>query len=279
MNHNKISLAIKNTNWCNLNCAHCSECSGPNVVPNVMPLNKVEQYVGEFCAMPLPKWDNVVFTGGETMYPYFYNQLEYIPRCLDIGAQHGLEPFVKTNGTWGTDTGLRNRILRDFAAAAYRNNMLMSMDVSVDAFHKNTSAVCNIVNDVVRSDYLAPVVRISLCGLNDMKSRVEFANLIDMLRANGLGVEVRQNGIFVVSVPHVRGVRVYYDLWNNVSNVGRAADNKLGRFVPNGRPDMEAGHYLQIDNDDLATLNYKYVAPVNGRTVFDVAKELLQKVR
>lgn len=36
---------------------------------------------------------------------------------------------------------------------------------------------------------------------------------------------------------------------------------------------------LQIDNNDVATLNYKHVAPVNGRTVYDVARELLAKTR
>lgn len=278
-NKDKISFAIKNTNWCNLKCAHCSECSGPGVVPNIMPLDKVEQYVGEFCAMPLPKWEYVVFTGGETMAPYFHDQMEYIPRCLDIAAQHKMAPFVKTNGVWGANTELRSRVLRDFAAAAYRNNLLMSLDVSVDAFHNNTNAVVNIVSDVVRSDYLAPAVRISLCGLNDMKSQVAFANVIDALRAQGLTVEVRKNGMFVVGVPHVRGVRVYYDVWTNIGNVGRAVENNLGKFVPDGQPDMETGHCLQIDNNDIAKLNYKFSVPVNGRPVYDVARELLAKTR
>ncbi len=278
-NRDKISLAIKNTNWCNLSCAHCSECSGPDVAPNIMPLSKVERYIGEFNAMPLPKWDYVVFTGGETMAPYFHNQMGYIPRCLDVAAQHKMVPFVKTNGLWGVNESLRNRILRDFAAAAYRNNMLMSMDVSVDAFHYNTRAVFNILNDVVRSDYLAPAVRISLCGLNDNKSRIVFANLIDSLRANGLTVEVRKDGSFVVGVPHVRGVYVYYDLWTNIGSVGRAAENNLGTFEPDGRPDMATGHCFQIDNYGIAKLNYKYSSPVNGRPMFDVVSELLAKTR
>lgn len=47
-----------------MKCVHCSECSGPHVAPNIMPLDKVEQYIGEFCAMPLPKWEYMVFTGG-----------------------------------------------------------------------------------------------------------------------------------------------------------------------------------------------------------------------
>ena len=279
MMYDKISFALKNTNWCNLKCAHCSERSGPDVVPNIMPLDKVEKYIAEFNAMPMPKWEYMVFTGGETMAPYFRNLIEYMPRCLDIAAQHKMAPFVKTNGVWGGNDAMRGRILRDFAAAAYRNNILMSMDISVDAFHNNNVAVCNIINDVVRSDYLAPAIRISLAGLNDMKSRFVFANLVEDLRASGLTVEVRKDGAFVVGVPGVRGVFVYYDLWTNISNVGRAADNKLGSFVPDGRPDMQTGNCLQIDNNDVATLNYKHITAVNGRSVYDVARELLAKTR
>lgn len=278
-NHNKISFAIKNTNWCNLKCAHCSECSGPHVAPNIMPLDKVEQYIGEFCAMPLPKWEYMVFTGGETMAPYYHNQVEYMPRCLDIAAQHKMAPFVKTNGVWGGNDVMRSRILRDFAAAAYRNNILMSMDISVDAFHNNVSSVVKILNDVVRSDYLAPAIRLSLCGFNDMQSHVAFMSVINALRAGGLSIETPHNGAFVLGVPNARGMDVYYDLWTNVSSVGRAADNNLGCFVPDGRPDMSMGHCLQIDNEDVATLNYYYKSPVNGRPVFDVVKELLLKVR
>ena len=36
---------------------------------------------------------------------------------------------------------------------------------------------------------------------------------------------------------------------------------------------------IQIDNKHNATLNYKYIAPVNDRPVFDVVKELMSKVR
>ena len=85
-----------------------------------------------------------------------------MPRCLDIAAQHKMAPFVKTNGVWGGNDVMRSRILSDFAAAAYRNNILMSMDISVDAFHNNVSSVVKILNDVVRSDYLAPAIRISV---------------------------------------------------------------------------------------------------------------------
>ena len=276
---NKVSFAIKNTNWCNLNCAHCCECSGPHIEPNIMPLSKVEKYIAEFSGMPLPKWQEMVFTGGEPMAPYFHERMEYIPQCLNIASSYGMVPFVKTNGVWGNDEELRHRILRDFANVAYKQNKMMSMDVSVDAFHNNTVAVCKVLNDVVRSDYLAPAVRVTLCGLNDVRSHVSFANLISALQNSGLDVEIQQNGQLLISIPNVRAVSVCYDVDTNIGNVGRAAENNLGRFVPDGRPNFTEGHCLQIDNNDVAKLNYKYATPVAGRPMLDVVKELMSKVR
>ncbi|MFQ6702695.1 MAG: hypothetical protein ACLRFO_00630 [Alphaproteobacteria bacterium] len=45
-------------------------------------------------------------------------------------------------------------------------------------------------------------------------------------------VESPHNGVFVLGLPDVCAVDVYYDLWTNVGNVGRAADNNLGKYVP-----------------------------------------------
>lgn len=279
MNTDKISFALKITNWCNMNCTHCSEYSNAQIAPNIMPLDKVEKYIGEFNAIPMDKWEYMVFTGGEAMAPYYHKQTEYIPKCLDFAGQLKMAPFIKTNGAWGINDTMRTKILRDCAGAAYRNDILSSLDISVDEFHNNTKAVVKIINDVVRSDYLAPAVRISLVGLNTRKSRVDFANLIETLRQTGLKVEWRQDGLLVVTVPGVRGVRLYYDLWTNVANVGRAKDNALGTYTPNGQPDFQTGHCFQIDNNDIATLNYYHRTPVNNRPVFDVVKELVTKTK
>jgi len=278
MKDTKISFAIKNTNWCNLKCAHCSECSAPDIAPNIMPLHRVEKYIGEFNAMPIPRWKYMVFTGGEAMAPYFHNMPEYIPTCLDVAASYRMAPFVKTNGLWGADDNMRWKILHDFARVAYRREILMSMDISVDEFHNNLTAVNKIINDVVRSDYLAPAVRLSLVGLNTHKSRLQFSQLLNGLYAAGL--YVRPDVCMVkLGVPGVRDVKVFHDFFTNVSNVGRAKENNLGKYVPDGQPDIITGHCMQIDNNDIATLNYKYKTPVAGRPIYDVAKELLLKVR
>ena len=97
--------------------------------------------------------------------------------------------------------------------------------------------------------------------------------------ANGLDIIINDNGSFVMWVPHVRGVSVYYDLGAHINKIGRAAKNNLGQVVPNGRPHITDGHCLEIDNKHNAILNYKYIAPVNDRPVFDVVKELMSKVR
>ena len=132
---------------------------------------------------------------------------------------------------------------------------------------------------VVRSDYLAPAIRITLVGFNDIKSRTEFVNIISALRAKGLIVEFNQNLEFIIAVPNVCAMKVFYDFGVNVSNVGRASDNSLGKYVPDGRPNAIDGHCLQIDNNDTAILNYKHRAHINGRPMNDVLKELLAKVR
>ena len=244
-----------------------------------MPLKYVEKYIAGFNDMPLQKWEHMVFTGGEAMAPYFHKRTEYIPQCLEIAASYGMVPFVKTNGVWGMNEELRHRILRDFANVAYRQDKMMSMDISVDAFHNNNNAVVRILNDVVRSDYLAPAVRISLVGLNDTKSYATFMRLIDELRATGLDVDIRDDGSLALWVPYVRGVSVYYDLGAHINKIGRAAKNNLGQIVPNGRPHITDGHCLEIDNKHNAILNYKYSTPVNDRPMLDVVNELMTKIR
>lgn len=276
MKNQKISFAIKNTNWCNLNCAHCCECSGPNVVPNFMPLDKVEQYIGEFCAMPLPRWEYMVFTGGEAMAPYLLKRYEYMPQCLEFAGRAGLAPFIKTNGVWGADGWLRRRILNDCADAAIKNNKMTSLDVSIDEFHNNVPAVARIIQEIVSSEHLARCVRMSISGLDTLKSHAQFNYLIAYLKAHNIHVFPSGN-TFIAALGTV-GTKVLFDFGTPVAQMGRAASNKLGEVKPDGHPDV-MGHCLQIDNDDVATLNYFHKTPVNGRPVFDVVKELLLKVR
>ncbi len=244
-----------------------------------MPLGHVEQYIGEFSTIPMPRWAHMVFTGGEAMAPYFHRMYEYIPKCLEITTENNMVPFVKTNGIWGTDKNMRTRILHDFANAAYKSNTLMSMDISVDEFHNNLDGVTAIINDIIQSDYLAPAIRLSLVGLNTNKSYYgRFSELLRRLRACGLKIQRLDDGALLVGKSDSWGMMIYYDFHTGVANVGRGAKNSLGAYVPDGRPDSTTGHCLQIDNKDIATLNYRYTAPVAGRPVYDVTRQLLQRV-
>lgn len=270
----KFSFAIKVTNWCNLNCAHCCECSAPNVAPNLMPLSRVEKYVGEFNAMPMQKWEHLVFTGGEAMAPYFMNNREYIPQCLRIAGRARMAPFVKTNAVWGADDGLRKKILQDCADVAELNNKMTSLDVSVDEFHDNVPAVASIIMDIVSSEHLARCVRVSVCGLDTLKSHARFNHLIAYLKAHNLHIFPCGNDF--IAACGTLGTKVLFDYSTPVAKMGRAIDAGVGEVVPDGSPDV-MGNCLQIDNYDVATLNYFYKTAVNNRTVFDVVQDLMTK--
>lgn len=276
MNKDKVSFAIKVTNWCNLKCAHCCENSGSRVAPNIMPLDKVERYVNEFNAMPVPRWQHLVFTGGEAMAPYFMRKNTYIPQCLDIAGRAKMFPFVKTNGMWGANETMRHTILQDCARAAEKNGRMVSLDISIDEFHKNVPEVASIILDIVGSRYLADCVRVSISGLNTEKSRDQLNYLIAFLKARG--VEFFPTQDCIIMAKGVIGTKVICDFNTNIASMGRAASNKLGDAKPDGHPDV-MGHCLQIDNDDIATLNYFHKTPVNGRTVYDVTRELLLRTR
>lgn len=278
MNSDKIGFAIKNTNWCNLNCVHCCECSGPNVVPNIMPLNKVEKYITDFNAVKYPKWEYVVFTGGEAMAPYFHNQNTYIPSCLDIATSCNMVPVVKTNATWGTDDRMRKRILNDFAGMAYKHQKLMSLEMSIDEFHDNMNGIVNIISDVVRSTYLAPAVRLALVGLNTVESYIRFLQLVDKMNGQGL-FTVINNGELDITIPNLHQVKVFFDLWAMIANVGRAKKNNLGVYKPTGKPEMFTGHCLQIDNHDVAILNNVHREKIQNENLSQIITKLIARTK
>ena len=246
-------------------------------MPNFMPLDKVERYIGEFCAMPLPKWEYMVFTGGEAMAPYLLKRYEYMPQCLEFAGRAGFAPFVKTNGVWGADGWLRRRILNDCADAAIKNNKMTSLDVSIDEFHNNVPAVARIIQEIVSSEHLARCVRISISGLDTLKSHAQFSYLIAYLKAHNMHIFPSGNTVIVASGPI--GSKILFDFGTPVAQMGRAKQNGIGETQPDGSSDAVWGNCLQIDNDDVATMNYYYKTPVNGRPVFDVVKELMLKVR
>ncbi|MBR5153251.1 MAG: hypothetical protein IKW57_00435 [Alphaproteobacteria bacterium] len=278
MNFQKVSFSIKNTNWCNLKCAHCCECSGSNVAPNIMPLNTVEHLVSQFNKLPCVKWGYMVLTGGEAMAPYFLNMPQYIPTCLDIFARYDMIPVVKTNVTWAADDKLRQRVLGDFASAAYKHQRLMTIEMSLDEFHNNADNVANVVRDVATSDYLSPAVRLSVVGLNTPKRQMVFAEFLMQLCNRGLLVGAGADDTLLIEIPGKRIFPIYCDANAKIANVGRAKKNNLGVYSPDGRPDG-TGHCLMVDNNGVATLNNVHKMSMVNRDFQSVVRELMAKVK
>ncbi len=271
--NNKISFALKITNWCNLNCAHCCERSGQDVAPNLMSIDTVRKYLSQFRDLDVPKFEHMVFTGGEAMAPYFHKNYDYIPKCIDATFENAFVPFIKTNGIWGARSGLRTFILNDLANAAHKNQKLVSIDMSVDEFRNNTIHVANIIEDVVKNPYYAPAIRISLVGLNTRASKSKFVELVGQLCARGLRYEVLDRMTMAIN-----GVPVFYDFNTPVARMGRAVDNQVGHSVIDGMPDENGHCCFQIDNADTAILNYKWHTPVSGRGVNVVLPELVAQM-
>ncbi len=282
-NSEKTSFALKITNWCNLRCAHCCECSGPNIAQNLMPLPKVEDYIRQFSEMPISQWEHLVFTGGEAMAPYFSQKNDYMAHCLETAVQYHKVPFIKTNGAWGEEKALRSQILGDLANVAYKTRVLMSMDISIDEFHNNINGVAQIINDVISSDVLTPAIRISLVGLKTPGSKTKFLNLVTALEQQyKLQMVAPGSGVLLVAAPGKQNfMQIIYDFNTPVSRVGRARDIILGDAVaaPDGFPHDDTGHCLLVDNNDIAVLNYKYRQAVGNSDLFAIYKSLLGKVK
>lgn len=278
---NKFGFSLKITNWCNLKCAHCSEFSSKNVHANIMPIEDVQKYIRQFRDINVPKYNQLVFTGGESMAPYSRGDYSYVPACISIAQQADFVPYFKTNGIWGADAKLRNVILNDFADAAYNQNKMMTLEISFDEFHNNINQVCRIISNVADENYFARAIRICLIGLNTQQSKENFIRLLTMLAMrNKMKIipDFKYNKFTGYRDGANVGVNVFFDFNTPVFNIGRAARNKLGRQDIIGLPDAEYGNCLQIDNSDTATLNYKWREKINNQSMDVVLKNLLYKM-
>lgn len=273
----KISLALKITNWCNLNCAHCSERSGPSVAPNIMPISDVRNYIAQFRDMRAPKWNHLVFTGGETMAPYFHGEQKYIPQCIDASYNAGFIPYFKTNGMWGGNQKMCDGILNDLADAAYRYNNMTTIEISLDEFHNNITQTARIISDVVKNARLNRAIRISLAGLDTPMANRCMIDLLGQICARRMAVRFVDDMTIRVEYGTL-SANVYFDFGTPVSIAGRAVDNKLGTQPVSGMPGAGFGSCLQIDNAGIATLNYKWREPVAGLTMDELATKLMRRM-
>jgi len=272
-----LSLCLKITNWCNLNCAHCCERSGLHEAPNFIPIDKIEKYICEFKQIPMRTSNLMVIGGGEALSPYMHNNFNYIPRALDLIYDQGYIPTLKTNATWGNSDNLRKRILKDLAACAYRAEKLVTLDISVDEFHNNITPVAKVIYDTICSPELCFAIRIFLVGFNTKKSEIAKNTLKRELQTKGLLVKEMLSGDWAVAAPNSEySVMIMNDFMTHIYNQGRAKDNKVYTTQSNPVGD-NCENCLQIDNNDTAILNYMYREQIKNRSLSDVVIGLMRQ--
>ncbi len=276
--NNKANLALKLTNWCDMGCAHCCESSDKNGLPNLMLTDDVYRYIAQFKDMDVPKFEHLVFTGGEPLVAYKYGMFSYTPRCLDAALRNGFVPFIKTNAKWGGNNQFRNIILSDLAAAAYKHQKLVSLEISIDEFHNNHAQAANIVEQVIRDPQLRPAIRMALVGLNTKPAKNAFVDFMMELHKRGLWFENFDDGTMSIGVKgesRDNDVALFYDYVAPLTKVGRAAENNLGvNSVPS-----TTDRCLMVDSAGLAMLNYHWREEIGNRTLGQVYNSLLQKMK
>ena len=270
-----LTLSLKVTNWCDFNCAHCCECSGRNNPTNFIPLTRIEQYIHEFQEVPFNLSPHYTIGGGESLAPYQFGNSEYIPQVLSCIYKVGGIPTIKTNGVWGKRYDMRSDTLKSLAKSAYMGDKLLTLDISVDEFHNNLDGVANIMTDVVQSDYLLSAIRICLLGFNTPGTQKAMMALRAKLSDREIYCEDLPNGDMGVYCTNNRGMRVIVDDVVDVYDLGRAKDNKVYTVCYN--TDATYVNCLQIDNNNLAILNYIYSEQIAGRSLTRVMQSLLSK--
>ena len=274
----RVNLALKITNWCNLNCAHCCERSHSKEPFKLMPVDKIERYISEFKDMGVPVWDYVTFTGGEVMAPCYIGHSKYIPTVADICARNDMSACFKTNALWGNRLMLCDSILKSLADVAHKYDRQILLDISIDEYHNNLDAAANIVQQIMKSQSLIDAIVVSFIGLNTSASQYKFNEFSNILRNRGFFVgPIDSDGTIMISKDNKANV-MFYDI-GMLSRLGRAADNDLTQYIPSGHPNIGDSDCLEITNTNKAVLNYKFTTETKDKTVGQVYNELKQKKR
>lgn len=274
----RVNLALKITNWCNLNCAHCCERSHIKEPFKLMPVDKIERYISEFKDMGVPVWDYVTFTGGEVMAPTYIGHTKYIPTVADICARNDMSACFKTNGLWGNRLMKCDTVLKSLSDVAHKYDRQISLDISIDEYHNNLDAAANIVQQVMKSQYLIDAIIISFIGLNTIESQYTFNEFSNILRNRGFFVgSIDSDGTIMISKDNKSNV-MFYDI-GALSRLGRAADNNLTQHIPSSHIRSGDSDCLEITNNNQAILNYAFTTDIKDKTIAQVYNELKQKKR
>ena len=245
-----------------------------------MSLDFFQDMIAQFDEISFQKSGYYVIGGGEAMAPYIFGNNDYIRRALStIHNIHGI-PTIKTNAKWGEDKSLRQFVLKDLADAAYESQVVTTLDISIDEFHNNIVGAANVISDVIKSHYLAPAIRIFLVGFNTQASQKQLDNLINKLNKNKIQTMSANDGTnydFAAFFGDY-GIKIFTSFNTPIYCAGRAISTKTYTTKSNtGMPDSD-GHCLSIDNDDFATLNYKFRERIAGRKLETVIQSLMNKV-
>ena len=275
--NNELYLSFKITNWCNLHCDHCCERSNKHNPTNFLPLKKLEKYLSESKKMDIIPNQLLTLGGGEAFAPYMHNNPNYIPFALDLVYSHGYIPTIKTNGTWGDKDILRIKILSDIASRAAKYGKLVTLDISVDEFHNNQSGVIKIIANTLTNPDFCYAIRICLVGFNTPGSTNALNSLKQKLQAMNFEIEKTIAGDWMICAPNQDyGVYMINDFATPVYNLGRAKQTTTYTSTnnPNGNDGSDC---LQLDNNDMAILNYQYREPIKNRPLNTVLESLMKK--
>ena len=276
--NNIFTLSFKITNWCDLNCAHCCENSGPKRAGRFLPLEKTEKYLNEFRELPYNLSEYVVIGGGEGLSPYLFDNFDYIPGLLRKINNIGGVSTIKTNGNWGNNASIRKLILKDLAIFAHKIGKVVTLDISVDEFRNNTTGVANIFEEILSDEYIAVSIRPTLVGFNTPASLKALFRLKSELNARKMfAVQTKQDILYVCN-ENGQGILVVTDYGNEIFDIGRAKKNNVFTYHQTN-PGLLNINCIQIDNYDFATMNNFYREKINGRPLRVVIDSLISKIK
>ena len=244
-----------------------------------MPLNRMATLIDQFKNIDFPTTDYFVIGGGEATAPYIFGNNNYMQQALSMIYDVGGIPTIKTNAIWGNYKHLRRLILKDLADTAYSHQIIVTLDISIDEFHKNIDGTANIISDLVKSQYLLPAIRISLVGFNTDASKSQL---------DKLHLALNRNGVHTFSNSHISydfsatqngyGMQIFTSFATPIYMDGRAAQTKSYTTGPSrGLPDSD-GHCLAVDYANNAILNYKFREHIAERDLNTVTKSLMNQL-
>ncbi|MDE5615808.1 MAG: hypothetical protein K2I81_03180 [Alphaproteobacteria bacterium] len=136
LRHTQYVLVFKTTNYCDLQCPHCCENSGPHNPRTFIPTDIIFNYLKQAKADSAFS-NNVVFTGGEITSAYRVGMTDYVPALLNKSLDLGIGTDIKTNAAWIRGE-LAPRILSDLNTISVNHKpYALHLSLSLDRYHKD----------------------------------------------------------------------------------------------------------------------------------------------